>query len=124
MQPHTAAPAVTADDWRLSSSPNFLKFVKAEDFNLYSNTLLEGMYVPDEYLRLAIREDKFQTGPRGGFRIGYRNTRYFTSNTFIALVRQGWIGTREIDRSALAHDAAFLAQDHKVVLAIRSARTA
>ena len=115
--------AIAADDWRLSSSPNFFKFVCASDFDPNRRDLLKGMYVPDGYLRLGIQEGKFQTGPRGGFRIGYSNTRYFTSNTFIELVRRSWIGTRTTDRSALAQKVAALAADDEVVLAIRSART-
>ena len=115
--------ATSADDWRLSSSPNFFKFVRAEDFNPNGRTLLKGMYVPDEYLRLGIQEGKFETGPRGGFQIGYSNTRYFTSETFIELVRRTWIGTQTTDRSALAEKVAELAIDDEVVLAIRSART-
>ena len=115
--------ALSADDWRLSSSPNFFKFVRAEDFNPNGRTLLSGMYVPDEYLRLGIHERKFDTGPRGGFQIGYSNTRYFTSKTFIELVRRSWIGTQKTDRSALAERVAELAVNDEVVLAIRSART-
>ena len=122
MRPHTASQALIADDWRLSSSPSFFKFVKGQDFDPNSRALLKGMYIPDEYLRLAIQEEKFHTGRRGGFQIGSMNARYFTSDTFIELVRQHWIGTRRIDRSSLARDAAALAQDNEVVLALRSAR--
>lgn len=113
---------VNADDWRLSSSPNFFKFVRPPDFDPNDRDLLKGMYVPDGYLRLGIEEGKFETGPRGGFRIGYGNTRYLTSTVFIELVREGWIGTRKADRSGLAEKVATLAVDDEVVLAIRSAR--
>ncbi len=112
----------SADDWRLSSSPNFFKFIRPPDFNPNSRDLIKGMYVPDGYLRLGIEEGKFDTGPIGGFRIGYDNTRYFTSTTFIELVRQVWIGTRKTDRSGLAEKVAALAVDDEVVLAIRSER--
>ena len=123
MRTESFSDSISADDWRLSSSPSFFKFVRAEDFNPNARTLLKGMYVPDEYLRLGIQEGKFQTGPRGGFRIGYSNTRYFTSDTFIDLVRRSWIGTRQTDRSALAEKVVELAEDDEVVLAIRSALT-
>ena len=120
MQPHMSSQAFTADDWRLSSSPNFFKFVKSEDFNPDSKTLLKGMYVPDEYLRLGIREGMFETGPRGGFQIGYENTRYFTTGTFIELVRRCWIGTRKTNKSSLVREVAALARNHEVVLALRN----
>ena len=120
MERHNVSSALTADDWRLTSSPNFFKFVKAEDFIPNGNMLLKGMYVPDEYLRLGIQEGRFQTGPKGGFQIGYYNTRYFTSSTFIELVRRCWIGTRKTDRSRLARSAAERAEKHEVVLALRN----
>ena len=120
MKPHVSPKAIGADDWRLSSSPNFVKFVKAEDFNPNSKTLLKGMYVPDEYLKLGIQEGRFHTGPRGGFQIGYQNTRYFTAGTFIELVRRCWIGTRETDKSSLASEVAAMANNHEVVLALRN----
>ena len=109
MSSESFSDVMSADDWRLSSSPNFFKFVCASDFDPNRRDILKGMYVPDGYLRLGIQEGKFQTGLRGGFRIGYSNTRYFTSNTFIELVRRSWIGTRKTDRSVLAQKVATLA---------------
>lgn len=121
MENETLSAATTADDWRLSTSPNFFKFVRPQDFDPNSRDLLRGMYIPDEYLRLGIREGKFQTGPRSGFQIGYRNARYFPSRVFIELVRRCWIGTQETNRSALAERVAELAIEDEVVLAIKSA---
>ena len=124
MAPESFAGISDSDDLRLSSSPSFFKFVRAQDFDPNKRTLLKGMYVPDEFLRLGIEEGRFDVGPRGGFRVGYGNTRYFTSDTFIELVRRRWIGTRRTDRSRLAHEVARLAEDDEVVLAILDATRA
>ena len=48
MEPHTFPHSTSADDWRLSSSPNFFKFVH-QDFGGRSSSLLPGMYVPADY---------------------------------------------------------------------------
>ena len=123
MEPHSASDATSADDWRLSSSPYFFKFVH-QDFGPRSSLLLPGMYVPDEYLRLGIKEGKFNTGPAGGFQIHDSNTKYLTSTTFVELVRRCWIGTIGTDRSGLARQAADRAQQYEVVIALRRRRAA
>lgn len=122
MKLHTTAEATTARDWRLSSSPNFFKFVWQQQFDSDSRRLLPGMYVPAEYLRLGISEGIFRSGPQGGFQITKRNTKYFTSEVFVQLVRRCWIGTRQTDRTGLVEHAAYRAQNHEVVLALRTAR--
>ena len=122
MDSHTFPHAVSSDDWRLSSSPNFFKFVH-QDFSGRSSSLLPGMYVPADYLRLGIQEGKFNTGPAGGFQIHEENTKYLTSTTFVELVRRCWIGTMNTDRSSLADHVAYRAQQHEVVLALRHWRT-
>lgn len=118
------SPAVTsAEDLRLSSSPFFFKFVH-QDFGPKSSSLLPGMYVPDEYLRLGLGENRFNTGPMDGFQIHEDNTKYITSSTFIELVRRCWIGTTRTDRSALARHAAERAEVCEVILALRRRRVA
>ena len=111
--------AITSADWRLSPSPTFFKFVRAEDFDPDGTSLLRGMYVPADYLRLGIRDGSFNTGRRGGFRIGYDSARYLTCGAFVELVRRGWIGTSKTDKSSLASMIAEMANVHEVVLAIR-----
>ena len=123
MKPHSVDEATSAQDWRLSSSPNFFKFIREQSLISDSKMLLSGMYVPDEYLRLGIAEGRYDSGSRGGFRITKRNIKYFNSETFIELVRRCWIGTRNTDRSGLVDYARARAQDHEMVIAVRSART-
>lgn len=123
MEQYATSDAELADDWRLSSSPFFFKFVH-QHLGPQSSSLLRGMYVPDEYLRLGIKEGKFNTGPMGGFQIHEGNTKYLTSTTFIELVRRCWIGTRRTDRSGLARRAAERAQEYEVILALLKRRVA
>ena len=121
MEPHTFPHSTSAADWRLSSSPNFFKFVH-QDFGGRSSSLLPGMYVPADYLKLGIQEGKFNTGPAGGFQIHEGNTKYLTSTVFVELVRRCWIGTKRTDKSSLAEYVAFRAQQHEVVFASRRRR--
>lgn len=107
-------------DWRLSPSPSFFKFVRSEDFDPDGQTVLKGMYVPADYLALGVREGAFDTGPKGGFGIGYNNTRYLNRDVFVQLVRRGWIGTTSTDKSSLASMVAEMAKNHEVVLGLRS----
>ena len=119
LQP-TRPVATSSADWRLSPCPTFFKFVRAEDFDPGDQRLLRGMYVPSEYLALGMQDATFNTGPRGGFRIGCENTRYLTRSVFVELVRRGWIGTVPEDQPDLGEAVAQLAKDHEVVFAILS----
>lgn len=119
MKPHSTARAASADNVRLTSSPNFFKFVQQQEFDPDSRALLKGMYIPDEYLRLGIAEGIFNTGPRRGFRITYNNAKYLTSDVFIDLVRRCWIGTRSTDRNSLIDYVSQRARQCEVVLAVR-----
>ena len=120
-QPRPEAP--TSLDWRLSPSPNFFKFVRTDAFDPDGRSLLRGMYVPSDYLRLGIQEGIFDTGSRGGFQIGYHKTRYVTRDAFVQLVRGGWIGTSKTDKSSIGRMVAELAEEHEVVLALRDRAT-
>lgn len=80
-------------DWRMSESPFWFKFVKGDAGRADDELVLRGMYVPAEYLRLAIDDETLRTGPNGGFRLGYSNARYVTRQTFVELLRRGLIGT-------------------------------
>lgn len=119
-QPRRARATSTAD-WRMTPSPTYFKFVRAEDYDSESKQLLPGMYVPSDYLRLGLKDRTFNSGPRGGFRISYNNTRYLTNSMFTELTRRGWIGSCKTDKSSLADDIARCARSHQVVLALRNA---
>jgi hypothetical protein len=80
-------------DWRFTSSPFWFKFVRAADFKANESFVLKGMYVPAEYLRRALIDGSLKTGPRSGFEITYKNTRYLPRESFVELVRRGFVGT-------------------------------
>lgn len=113
-------PAISSDEWRISPSPTFFKFVKALDFDPRDSELLWGMYVPSDYLALGIKDESLNTGPRGGFEITRHNTRYLSRRVFIELVRCGWIGTCKTDNSSLGQMVKELAASHEVVFSVLS----
>ena len=80
--------------WRLSSHGCLLKLVRQpREFDPRSNRLLAGMYLPLEYLDELLAYDSTLTD-RGARRLGCNTIdRYITNGLFVALVRQGWIGT-------------------------------
>jgi hypothetical protein len=80
-------------DWRLIYSPFWFKFVNGDAGRDDDKLVLTGMYIPAEYLRVAVDDGSLRTGPKGGFRLGYANTKYVTKQTFIELLRRGLIGT-------------------------------
>ncbi len=120
MQQPPREPALTSEEWRISPSPTFFKFVKAESFDPNDDGLLRGMYVPSDYLALGIKDESFNTGIRGGFEIGRNITRYLSRSVFVELVRRGWIGTSKTDKSSLGRMVKELASSHEVVFSIRS----
>ncbi|KQM82405.1 hypothetical protein ASE68_03155 [Agromyces sp. Leaf222] len=93
--------AVNASDWRMTS-PYWFKFVRRDAARFYDARLLKGIYVPADYLRLAIDDDSLRTGPKNGFRITYDNVKRITRATFSELIRRGLIGTREAQSADLA----------------------
>ncbi|MHB8288455.1 MAG: hypothetical protein ACYDEY_04315 [Acidimicrobiales bacterium] len=114
----------SAANWRLSPSPFWFKFVHAEEFRASEQTVLRGMYVPAEFLRLAISDNALTTGPRGGFEVTYRNTRYITRDVFVELVRRGLIGTTQAATHHVHELVRQLSTDREVVLALRTKNVA
>ena len=112
--------ARSSTDWRITPSPTFFKFVRDEDYDPMNQGVLQGMYVPSEYLELGIKDGTFDTGVRGGFQVGSHNARYLTRRVFVELVRRGWIGTVKTDESAIYDKVAEMAEYHEVVFATRS----
>lgn len=94
----------------------FLKLVRPpEFFDPTSDRLLNGIYLPLLYL-----DELFAAHPEGTRpHLGYDTIdRYMTAELFVALVRQGWIGTRGVTTRAIQKlvDAAVGAQ-HSVIIA-------
>lgn len=111
---------VTSQDWRLSPSPFWFKFVRADAFHPSDPKLLRGMYVPADYLAAAMADNSLRDGPRGGFQIHHKNTRYVTRDVFVELVKRGLIGTTTAGTRRVLQVIASLAKTDEVVLAIRS----
>ena len=113
-------PTVSAD-WRMTGSPFWFKFVRSDAASAQDGRLLGGMYVPAEYLRLAVRDGSLRTGPRGGFRITYDNTRHLDRESFVHLVKEGLIGTMEAQSEDLHRVIGDLtAAGRSVVVAVKS----
>jgi hypothetical protein len=114
------SPTVSAD-WRMTGSPFWFKFVRSDAASAQDRLLLGGMYVPAEYLRLAIRDGSLRTGPRGGFRITYDNTRHLDRDSFVQLVKKGLIGTMQAQSEDLHRVIEDLtAAGRSVVVAVKS----
>lgn len=112
--------AMSARDWRMVPSPFWFKFVKAEHFTPGDPFVLKGMYLPADYLRLALADGSLRTGPRTGFEVTYANVRYLTREVFVELVRRGFAGTTRAGSRAVVRIAAERAQAHEVVVALKT----
>ena len=114
----TTAVEAAADPatWRLNPRGCFLKLVRPpEFFDPTSDRLLNGIYLPLLYLVELFAAHPEGTRPH----LGYDTIdRYITAELFVALVLQGWIGTRGVTTRAIQKlvDAAVGAQ-HSVIIA-------
>src|SRR5208282_1218247 len=88
--------------WRLFPKGCFVKLVRPpEHTDLTSDRLLSGIYLPVPYLDELLADDA-ALGTRGGRWLGYDTVdRYLTTTLFVALVREGWIGTRGVTTHAI-----------------------
>lgn len=104
--------------WRLHPRGCVLKLVRQpRRFDPSSDSLLPGIYPPLAYLDELLADTCTRTS-RGGHRLGYHTIdRYITTNLFVELVRQGWIGTRGPTTAAVGGliDAAVEAQRSVIV---------
>ncbi len=121
LMPSTIPPIGTSTDWRMTQTPFWFKFVKGDAAKNQDGKLLRGMYIPADYMRLAITDGSLKTGPNGGFRVDYKNARYVTRDIFVELVKRGLVGTT----SAWSEDLRSVVSDltkngRPVVLAVKS----
>jgi hypothetical protein len=87
--------------WRLFPKGCFVKLVRPPDrFDPASDRLLRGIYLPVAYLDELLAHGAAR-GERGGQWLGYNIDRYLTTGLFVALVREGWIGTRGVATRAI-----------------------
>jgi hypothetical protein len=110
----------TADGYRLTENPFFLKMCPRIVFEPDNIGLVKGMYLPLEYWELIIQHPTL-VGPKGGNRLGYSNVRrYFDNTEFITIASNGWIGTN-INQSSMLEAAikSTLENGRTAILAIK-----
>ena len=98
-----AMEAFTPPTWRLHPRGCLLKLVRQpKQFDPRSDQLLQGIYLPLEYLDGLLADPCTQTKGKSR-RLGYDTIdRYLTNDLFVSLVRQGWIGTRGATTKAVS----------------------
>ncbi len=98
-----AKDASTPRTWRLHPRGCLLKLVRQpKQFDPRSDQLLQGIYLPLEYLDGLLADPCTQTKGKSR-RLGYNTIdRYLTNDLFVSLVRQGWIGTRGATTKAVS----------------------
>lgn len=93
LMPIGKAASPTAADWRAFGTPFWFKFVRGDAGAHLDEKTLKGMNVPADWLRLAMTDGSLASGPRGGFRVTYENTKYIGRSAFTQLVSRGFVGT-------------------------------
>jgi len=94
-------PAADARDWRFVTSPFWFKFVRGDAFTPDDRDVLQGLYVPAEYLRIGMENDAF-TGPNGGFALYSGNARFINREPFVQLVRRHFTGSTRATGAQIA----------------------
>jgi len=81
-------------EYRLHAGHFYFKFCKDVSFEPMSSDMIDGMYLPHDYVRCLMGSPLVE-GERGGKVLGYRNSlRHFNNSQFIGIVRGGWVGSR------------------------------
>jgi hypothetical protein len=106
-------------DWRMTDTPFWFKFVRGDAARRPDNKVLKGMYVPADWLRLAMDEPLLNAGPKGGFRVAYDNTKYVGRGTFVQLVSRGLIGTTTSQSADFKPVIESLGKDRQLIIAVK-----
>ena len=106
-------------DLRLVDTPCFIKLCEPQARMANSTELVQGMYLTREHFE-TVHSTVDGQGPRGGRRVGYRNTpRYLTNTEFTSLLSNGWIGSRGTGTEALAEQVKMtLEADRSVIFGV------
>jgi hypothetical protein len=107
-------------DWRLTETPFWFKFVRGDAAARSDSRVLKGMYVPADWLRLAIDGNDLSSGPKGGFRLTYDNAKYIGRSAFTHLVSRGLIGTTSSQSVSFKKVFKSLGKNRQVILAVKS----
>ena len=109
-----------ATDWRAFETPFWFKFVRGDAGRKLDGQTLKGMYVSADWLRLAMRDSTFKSGPKGGFRVTYDNAKYLGRGSFTQLIARGFIGTGSTRSKAFKKAMEKLGTDRELIIAIRT----
>lgn len=109
-----------AADWRAFDTPFWFKFVRGDAGRKLDGQTLKGMYVPADWMRLAMTDSTFKVGPRGGFRVTYQNTKYLGRGSFAQLISRGFVGTAGARSEAFKDVIATHGADRELIIAIKS----
>lgn len=89
------------EGYRLNRDGFFVKLVPNRGLRPASGELIEGMYLPRDYIQFLLCDDG-PKGPRNGKIITFENSpRYLTNTEFSQFVERGWIGTSGSQSSEL-----------------------
>ncbi|MEE1620421.1 hypothetical protein ACQ3I4_07040 [Zafaria sp. Z1313] len=111
------SPAAAAD-WRAFGTPFWFKFVRGDAGSVLDGKTLKGMHVPADWLRLAMEEDTFKSGPKKGFRVTYNNAKYIGRTAFTQLVSRGFVGTA--GARSKAFKKVLRSKDRELIIAVRT----
>ncbi|MFA5712148.1 hypothetical protein, partial [Mycolicibacterium sp.] len=109
-----------AADWRAFDTPFWFKFVRGDAGRKLDGKTLKGMYVSADWMRLAMTDSTFKVGPRGGFRVTYKNTKYLLRGVFAQLISRGFIGTASTRSQAFRKAMQNLGADRELIIAIKT----
>lgn len=107
-----------AADWRAFGTPFWFKFVRGDAGRVLDGKTLKGMHVPADWLRLAMKEDTFKSGPKGGFRLTYDNAKYLGRTAFTQLILRGFVGTA--GARSKAFKKVLRSKNRELIIAVRT----
>jgi hypothetical protein len=119
LMPKSKRQSLESKDWRMVDSPFWFKFVRGDAARRLDDKVLKGMYVPADWLRLALADDALQGGQRGGFRLTYDNAKYVTRTMFIDLVRRGLSGTARNESTNFKKVLKVMGKNRQVIVAVK-----
>jgi len=113
-------PPRDCSSFRLDGAGFFFKFCPSVVLEPLSADLIKGIYLPRQYLETLLRSE-VTDGMRGGKVITFENVRrHLTYTEFAWLVREGWLGTREISTRAITDVIAGALDAERAVIHARS----
>jgi hypothetical protein len=114
-QPFSGKPA----DYRLNAQHFFFKFCKDVSFEPMDSSMIDGIYLPQDYLQ-CLMNSPLVKGIQGGRVLGYGNVlRHFNNTQFIGIVRGGWIGSRTETTDTITDLVRGLIEaDHSVIVGV------